>query len=142
MVCYINHTVRYQNIFFVCRLESIFAVAEDTEIDIPQLWKYLGELMGPTAFDGNLGLDELFKCVFKYVSKHKAARLFACILQSSEKVIRIVSVTPVLFIVDKCGDTSPTVQMLDLQLILSSKLKPKRNSSCFHYLPNMGLDEA
>ncbi|XP_068754238.1 eukaryotic translation initiation factor 4 gamma 1-like isoform X2 [Montipora capricornis] len=66
-------------------LESIFAVAEDTEIDIPQLWKYLGELMGPTAFDGNLGLDELFKGVFKYVSKHKAARLFACILQSSEK---------------------------------------------------------
>ncbi|XP_068754257.1 eukaryotic translation initiation factor 4 gamma 1-like isoform X2 [Montipora capricornis] len=66
-------------------LESIFAVAEDTEIDLPQLWKYLGELMGPTAFDGNLGLDELFKCVFKYVSKHKAARLFACILQSNEK---------------------------------------------------------
>ncbi|XP_068699668.1 eukaryotic translation initiation factor 4 gamma 1-like isoform X2 [Montipora foliosa] len=66
-------------------LESIFEVAEDTEIDIPQLWKYLGELIGPTAFDGNLGLDELFKCVFEYVSKHKAARLFACILQSSEK---------------------------------------------------------
>ena len=42
--------------------------------------------MGPSAFDGNLGLDVLFKCVFKHVQKHKAARLFACMLQSCEKV--------------------------------------------------------
>ena len=53
------------------------------EIDLPQLWKYLGELMGPTAFDGNLNLDELFKCVLKYVSKPKAAKLFAYMLQSA-----------------------------------------------------------
>ena len=42
--------------------------------------------MGPSAFDGNLGLDVLFECVFKHVQKHKAARLFACMLQSCEKV--------------------------------------------------------
>ena len=72
--------------FFLLRLNSVFEVAEDTEIDIPQLWKYLGELMGPSAFDGNLGLDVLFECVFKHVQKHKAARLFACMLQSCEKV--------------------------------------------------------
>ncbi|XP_067048900.1 eukaryotic translation initiation factor 4 gamma 1-like isoform X2 [Acropora muricata] len=66
-------------------LDSVFEVAEDTEIDTPQLWKYLGELMGPSAFDGSLGLDVLFKCVFKHVQKHKAARLFACMLQSCEK---------------------------------------------------------
>ncbi|KAK2557679.1 Eukaryotic translation initiation factor 4 gamma 1 [Acropora cervicornis] len=66
-------------------LNSVFEVAEDTEIDIPQLWKYLGELMGPSAFDGNLELDVLFKCLFKHVQKHKAARLFACMLQSCEK---------------------------------------------------------
>ncbi|XP_044171026.1 eukaryotic translation initiation factor 4 gamma 3-like isoform X2 [Acropora millepora] len=66
-------------------LNSVFEVAEDTEIDIPQLWKYLGELMGPSAFDGNLGLDVVFKCVFQHVQKHKAARLFACMLQSCEK---------------------------------------------------------
>ena len=53
------------------------------EIDLPQLWKYLGQLMGPTAFDGNLNLDELFKCVLKYVSKPKAAKLFAYMLQAA-----------------------------------------------------------
>ena len=42
--------------------------------------------MGPSAFDGNLGLEVLFKCVFKHVQKHKAARLFASMLQSCEKV--------------------------------------------------------
>ena len=42
--------------------------------------------MGPSAFDGNLGLDVLFNCVFNHVQKHKAARLFACMLQSCEKV--------------------------------------------------------
>ena len=42
--------------------------------------------MGPSAFDGNLSLDVLFKCVFKHVQKHKAARLFAYMLQSCEKV--------------------------------------------------------
>ncbi|XP_015747286.1 PREDICTED: eukaryotic translation initiation factor 4 gamma 1-like [Acropora digitifera] len=66
-------------------LNSVFEVAEDTEIDIPQLWKYLGELMGPSAFDGNLSLVVLFECVFKHVQKHKAARLFAYMLQSCEK---------------------------------------------------------
>ena len=42
--------------------------------------------MGPSAFDGNLHLDLLFKCVFKHVQKHKAARLFACMVESCEKV--------------------------------------------------------
>ena len=42
--------------------------------------------MGTSAFDGNLNLDLLFKCVFKHVRKHKAARLFAYMLHSCEKV--------------------------------------------------------
>lgn len=65
----------------VCRLDQIFEFAEDTEIDVPQLWKHLGELLGPTVFDGNINLDELFKSVLKYVPKHKAAKLFAHMLQ-------------------------------------------------------------
>ena len=70
--------------YFVFRLEQIFEFVEDMEIDLPQIWKYLGELMGPTAFgNGNLNLDELFECVLKYVSKHKAAKLFAYMLQSA-----------------------------------------------------------
>ena len=40
--------------------------------------------MGPTAFDGNLNLNELFNnCVLKYVSKNKAAKLFAYMLQTA-----------------------------------------------------------
>jgi len=40
--------------------------------------------MGPTAFDGNLDLDELFsQRVLKYVSKNKAAKLFAHMLQTA-----------------------------------------------------------
>jgi len=68
---------------FVFRLDQTFEFAEDMEIDIPQLWKYLAELMAPTAFDGNLNLDDLFKCVLKYVPKSKAAKLFAFMLQTA-----------------------------------------------------------
>ena len=41
--------------------------------------------MGPTAFAGNLDLDELFsqQRVLKYVSKNKAAKLFAHMLQTA-----------------------------------------------------------
>lgn len=57
--------------------------AEDLEVDIPLLWKYLAEIMGPTAFDGNLNLDKLFNCVLKHVSKRKAAKLFAYLLETA-----------------------------------------------------------
>ena len=63
----------------------MFGFAEDMEIDLPHLWKYLGELMGPTAFDGNLNLDELFQCVLRHVSKRKAAKLFAYMLPSATR---------------------------------------------------------
>jgi len=65
---------------YVKGLDRIFETVEDREIDVPHLWKYLGELMGPTAFEGNLNLDELFKSMSKYVPKHKAAKLFAHML--------------------------------------------------------------
>lgn len=64
-------------------VEQIFTYAEDLEIDIPQLWKYIGELMGPTAFHGILNLDLVFQLVLKYVSKIKAAKLFAHMLQTA-----------------------------------------------------------
>ena len=68
---------------FSCSLEQFLEYAEDIEIDIPQLWNYLGELLGPTAFDRNIDLNELFKCILKYVTKHKAAKLFAYMLQTA-----------------------------------------------------------
>ncbi|CAH3173904.1 unnamed protein product, partial [Porites evermanni] len=64
-------------------LEQVLEYAEDIEIDIPQLWNYLGELLGPTAFDGNIDLNEFSKCILKYVPKHKAAKLFAYMLQTA-----------------------------------------------------------
>ena len=68
---------------FSFRLEQILEDAEDIEIDIPLLWNYLGEFLGPTVFDGNIDLNELFKCILKYVTKHKAAKLFAYMLQTA-----------------------------------------------------------
>ena len=72
---------------FLCllsfRLEQFLGYAGYIEIAIPQHWIYLGQLLGPTAFDGNIDLNELFKCVLKYVSKHKAAKLFAYMLQKA-----------------------------------------------------------
>ena len=65
------------------RLEQILEYAEDIEIDVPHFWNYLGELLGPTAFDGNIDLNKLFKCVLRYVPNHKAAKLFAYMLQTA-----------------------------------------------------------
>ena len=84
---------------FFFSVEQIFKYAEDLEIDIPQLWKYIAELMGRTAFDGNLDLDELFfKRVLTYVSKNKAAKLFAHLLQAATNEL-VSSVTFGWFII-------------------------------------------
>ena len=51
--------------------------------------------MGPTAFHGNLDLDELFfQWVLKYVSKYKAAKFFAHMLEAAtnESVSWVVGV--------------------------------------------------
>lgn len=67
---------------YLAGVEPIMECAEDLEVDIPLLWKYLAEIMGPTAFDGNLNLDKLFlDCVLKHVSKRKGAKLFAHLLE-------------------------------------------------------------
>ena len=79
-----NHFTIMSSLLSLFSVEQIFTYAEDLEIDIPQLWKYMAELMGPTAFGGNLDLNELiFQLVLKYVSKNKAAKLFAQILQTA-----------------------------------------------------------
>ena len=80
---YFNLFVMKLLCLFSCSLEQVLEYAEDIEIDIPQLCNYLGELLGPTAFDGNIDLNELFKCILKYVTKHKAAKLFAYMLQTA-----------------------------------------------------------
>ena len=55
--------------------------------------------MGRTAFDGNLDLDELFsQRVLKYVSKNKAAKFFAYLLQTATNEL-VSSVTYGWFII-------------------------------------------
>ena len=72
---------------FLCllsfRVEQFLEYAEDIKIGIPQLWKHLRELLGQTAFDGNINLNLLFKFIRRYVSKHKAAKLVTYMLQTA-----------------------------------------------------------
>ena len=81
--CLVNIILINFMCLFSFRLEQVLEYAEDIEIDIPQLWNYLGELLGPNAFDGNIDLKELFNCILKYVPKHKAAKLFAYMVQTA-----------------------------------------------------------
>ncbi|XP_027039827.1 eukaryotic translation initiation factor 4 gamma 3-like isoform X3 [Pocillopora damicornis] len=69
---------------YLTGVEPIMKSAEDLEVDVPLLWKYLAEMMGQSAFDGNLNLDKLLlECVLKYVSKQKAAKLFFHLLETA-----------------------------------------------------------
>jgi translation initiation factor 4G len=66
------------------RLEEILEFAEDMEIDIPHIWKYLGELIGITITKHGLSLNSLNKSVEKLVrDKSKAAKLTAEVLISA-----------------------------------------------------------
>ena len=41
------------------RLQETLEFAEDMQIDIPKIWQYLGELIGPMVQDGCLPLTSL-----------------------------------------------------------------------------------
>ena len=79
---HISNCLSFYGLFL--RVEPIMECAEELEVDIPLLWKYLAEMMGQSAFDGNLNLDKLLlDCVLKYVSKQKAAKLFFHLLETA-----------------------------------------------------------
>lgn len=42
-----------------CRLHEIMQSAEDMAINIPNIWEYLGELVGPLMEDGKVPLHHL-----------------------------------------------------------------------------------
>lgn len=71
--------------------------AEDMEIDIPKIWKYLGELIGPMVKDGSVPLSFLKSACEPLVQCRKAGVLVAEVLHDASH--RLVSaVTVIVFL--------------------------------------------
>ena len=71
-------------LFTIVRIQEIFEFAEEMEIDIPHVWKYLGEIIGSTAFDGVLPLQSVNQLASRFVTKKlNGAKLFAQILNTA-----------------------------------------------------------
>ena len=72
------------HLYYISRLEEILEFAEDMEIDIPHIWKYLGEMIGTTIIDNVLSLASLNTSIEKLVNnKPKAAKFMAEIMISA-----------------------------------------------------------
>lgn len=68
------------------RLKQLLECAEDMEIDIPHVWKYFGELIGPLILDNVLSLQLLSDCIVSLIlNKTKQAKLIAEILLNASK---------------------------------------------------------
>jgi len=71
-------------------LVDILEFAEDMEIDIPRIWKYMGEIIGPMVQDGSVPLDFLRDAV-KPVGR-KAGLLIAEVLHVAAEKLGHVAV--------------------------------------------------
>ena len=60
----------------------VFSFAEDFEIDIPKIWLYFGEIIGPVVQDGTVPLSFLKASQDSFSSKAKFALLCAEVLKS------------------------------------------------------------
>ena len=74
--------------FLNFRLNEVLEFAEDMEIDIPKIWAYLGELIGPMVEDGSVPMSFL-KDACKPLYGGKAGVLVAAILHDASH--RLVS---------------------------------------------------
>ena len=70
--------------------------AEDMEVDIPRIWSYLGELIGPMVQDGSVPLSFLKQAAEPLKPCNKAGVLVAEVLHAV--ATNIVSGTSILFI--------------------------------------------
>ena len=68
---------------------EVVQFAEDMEIDIPQIWKYFGELIGPMIQDGSVPLSFLKQAAEPLKQSKKAGIFVAEILHdaSSREVL-------------------------------------------------------
>ena len=68
---------------FVCRLTEVIQYAEDMEIDIPKIWQYFGELIGPMVQDGSVPLNFLRKAAEPLKENDKAGLLVSEVLHAA-----------------------------------------------------------
>ncbi|XP_041377951.1 eukaryotic translation initiation factor 4 gamma 3-like isoform X2 [Gigantopelta aegis] len=66
-------------------LTELLQFAEDMEIDIPKIWKYLGELIGPMVQDGSVPLSFLQQACKPLIENNKAGILIAEILHDASQ---------------------------------------------------------
>ena len=69
------------------RLNEILVCAEDMEIDIPMIWKYLGELIGLMVQDESVPLNFLKEACEPLIASDKAKILVAEILHDAKPPI-------------------------------------------------------
>ena len=69
-------------------LHEILEYAEDMEIDVPKVWTYLGEMIGPMVQDGSVPLSFLREAC-KPLTNKKAGQLLAEVLHDAAQ--RLVS---------------------------------------------------
>jgi translation initiation factor 4G len=81
------HDVVKQNILscqtYVRGLLEVLEFAEDMEVDIPKIWSYLGELIGPMVQDGCVPLSILIEVAQPLKACNKAGKLVAEVLHSA-----------------------------------------------------------
>jgi len=62
-------------------MKEVFACAEDTEIDVPRIWQYLAEVIGPMIKDdGALPLNFFFRATESVRLSRKVSHLIADVL--------------------------------------------------------------
>ncbi|KAJ8320893.1 hypothetical protein KUTeg_002480 [Tegillarca granosa] len=64
-------------------LDEILQFAEDMEIDIPKIWQYFGELIGPMIQDGSVPLSFLKKACEPLKAGNKAGKLVSEVLHDA-----------------------------------------------------------
>ncbi|XP_069119256.1 LOW QUALITY PROTEIN: eukaryotic translation initiation factor 4 gamma 3-like [Argopecten irradians] len=70
---------------YINGLHEILQFAEDMEIDIPKIWQYFGELIGPMVQDGSVPFSFLKDAIEPLKASRKASVLLAAILHDASK---------------------------------------------------------
>ena len=87
-----THRIHLISIFtfhhaYIHRFREVLEFAEDIEIDVPNIWQYLGEIVVPVIEDGTISLEILTKAPSSVIESGKAALLLVEVLKLSEKTM-------------------------------------------------------
>jgi len=93
-------------------MKEVFASAEDTEIDVPRIWQYLAEVIGPMIkVNGALPLTFFRRATESVLLNRKVSHLIADVLQYAASqlvcgLLKLTSLTAIgYFHVPKCEMT-------------------------------------